>query len=236
VRFYNIFAGKKPYLCNEKFGGDYLTLDQKTGAAYRTSTPMHMQKLGDTEVVFACLVNKINRVFSTQLRAMLMTDKHLLKMSPGKFKQLKEAVPLTRVEKVLMSPNVDSYCVVKCKAPTRDLLLDLGPVPGQGNHLAEFVYFMSVRCSRINQAPLPVEVGETLSFNQNRTGKNRGIDVTLTFARNPNPKPKEPECICKKISNSAAQVLFSTPRKKCARSGCQKDSAKGNFCAEHVIR
>jgi myosin-1 len=236
VRTYNIFAGKKPYICNEKFAGDYLGLDAKTGNAYKAALPTLLSKLADTEVIFACLVNKVNRPFATQLRAMMMTDRHLVKLLPGKFKQQKEAIPLNQVEKILMSPQVDTYCVVKCKAPTRDLLIDLGPITGQGNHLAEFVTIMVQRCSKMNRALLPVEIGETLSFNQNRTAKARGVDVTLTFARNPAPKPKEPECVCKKLTSASAQILFSAARKKCARSGCSKDSAKGNWCAEHVIR
>jgi len=236
VRTYNIFGGKKPYVCNEKFVGDYLALDPKTGAAYKAALPMLLSKLADTEVVFSCLINKVNRPFATQLRAMMMTDRHLVKLLPGKFKQLKEAIPLTQVEKILMSPQVDSFCVVKCKAPTRDLLIDLAPIPGQGNHLAEFVTIMVQRCSKMNRAPFAVEIGETLSFNQNRTAGKRGVDVTLTFARNPTPKPKEPENVCKKLTAGSAQILFSAARKKCARNGCGKDSTKGNWCAEHVIR
>lgn len=236
VRTYNIFANKKPYICNEKFVGDYLALDAKSGNAYKAALPMLLSKLGDIEVVFACLVNKVNRPFATQLRGLMMTDRHLVKLLPGKFKQQKEAIPLSHIEKILMSPHVDTFCVVKCKAPTRDLLIDLGPIQGQGNHLAEFVTIVVQRCSKMNRAPLPVEIGETLSFNQNRTAKARGVDVTLTFAKNPSPKPKEPENVCKKLSSASAQILYSAARKKCARNGCQKESAKGNWCAEHVIR
>lgn len=159
-----------------------------------------------------------------------MTERNLLKLSPGKWKQQKEPIPLTEVVAIAMSPAPDSFCIVKCRPPTRDLVVDLGAA--KNNRLAEFVSLLHLQCHRINGEPPKVEFDTTISFNQNRTTKNRGKDISLTFVKNPKPVKGKSDCVFKKLSPTVGQILYTTEARKCASQSCPKPAFKGNYCAE----
>ena len=83
-----------------------------------------MKKTGAQHVLFADVVQKINRQGKAQPRVLLLTERSLHTLTPGKFKQ-GNCVPLGDVTKLSMSTYADGYMVVHVKEGAKDCKADL---------------------------------------------------------------------------------------------------------------
>lgn len=78
VAAYDIFHNNKPWGCSRKFIADYLELDTNPGKdKYLAGMQKVFQKFGDTEILFADYVNKVNKKTKAQKRALVVTGNYL---------------------------------------------------------------------------------------------------------------------------------------------------------------
>ena len=117
---FGIFGGRKRRRGSRAFYflGDYC------GAGASMEVSRIMKKTGAQHVLFADVVQKINRQGKAQPRVLLLTERSLHTLTPGKFKQ-GNCVPLGDVTKLSMSTYADGYMVVHVKEGAKDCKADL---------------------------------------------------------------------------------------------------------------
>jgi hypothetical protein len=144
-------------------------------------------KYGDTQVLFADYVDKINSNHKPQRRAIVVTEKHIYKQDPKNYKVKKFETPLSEVVDISMGSKEDTFVVVHAKEPHRDLVLNLG-VTGEEKY-SEFVSVIVFQIKRIFDRDLPVEYSGSIIYNTARSPKKpQGSAATLKFEASNDPK------------------------------------------------
>merc|ERR1712166_927069 len=85
-----------------------------------------MQQENPSHIVFADEHIHITRKFKAQRQVVVVTSKKLYRYVTGKYKKIKEGVPLDAIKSIVLSLYEDTYMVIKMEMPHRDLLLDMG--------------------------------------------------------------------------------------------------------------
>jgi hypothetical protein len=184
----DIFRGKKKWEFDRHFTGDYN--DVKTNKhqdKYKECIRVLFQDGGDSHISFSDAVIKVNRKGKSQVQVVVVTNKNIYKYEVGKYKMIKAGSPLTAVKAVHFSPHpTDTFCVVEMEAPHRDYVLDLGTNGCERySELAMVLHKELVE----QRKTLPVTFGESITFNNSRSVKEPGHDITLKFEKHPKPTP-----------------------------------------------
>jgi myosin-1 len=184
VLAYDIFGGKKPWAVSRKFDADYL---EKDSNPHKEAYTLGMQNLfatyGDTEVLFADYVNKVNKVGKSQKRGIVVTEKNIYKHDPKNYKVKKFGTPTSEVTKISLSHQKDSFAIVHAKPPYRDLVLDLGIEIGgvAAEKYSEFVTVVVQEYRKLTGNDLPVDFTDKITYNNSRTKDKPGNDSMLSF-------------------------------------------------------
>jgi hypothetical protein len=106
-----IFAGQKRRRGSWAlyFLGDYIRAQESPELS------SVLTKSGDSRILFADIVEKVNRKKKVQRRALVITSNALYTLTPDKYKPT-NAVPLAAIEGVAMSTFADGFFVLKVKA------------------------------------------------------------------------------------------------------------------------
>lgn len=172
-----IFRGHKQWNCARRFESNYLE---------KPSNPLHLKcpeafgKIfkthGDSNVIFADYINKINNKGKVEKRGILMTNLHIFKLHPKTFKIRRKEIPLVSVQSISLSPYKDAAIVFHIKAPDRDLLIDASIAGYEA--VSEIVTVTVEQIMRIHNVRIPVNYSTNIVFNNSRPAKK---DYTLTF-------------------------------------------------------
>ncbi len=65
--------------------------------------------IGDSEVLFADYIIKVNSKSKADYRAVVVTDKHIYKQDPKNYKVKKFETPLDQITDISMSPKEDTF-------------------------------------------------------------------------------------------------------------------------------
>lgn len=154
--------------CARRYEADYLQKDSNPGKAkYIAGMQALFSTYGDSQVLFADYVMKVNSKNKAQKRAIVVTEKHIYKQvvsaerhltlskDPKNYKVKKFETPLTEVIGISMSPKADTFVVIKAKEPYRDLLLDLG-LSGEDRY-SEFVSVIAFQIKKLTDTQVSVE-------------------------------------------------------------------------------
>jgi len=133
---------------------------------------------GDSRIFFSDDVIKVNRKGVSQHQVVVVTDRHIYKYTPGKFKMIKHGTPLDHVEAIHLSTLPDTFIVIQMKSPHRDMVLDLGTT-GQ----ERYSELTTILKQHVNHE-VPVHFGNSFKFNNSRTDSSEGVVYTLTFQQN----------------------------------------------------
>eukprot|EP00462_Mataza_sp_D1_P024474 CAMPEP_0175137092 /NCGR_PEP_ID=MMETSP0087-20121206/9627_1 /TAXON_ID=136419 /ORGANISM="Unknown Unknown, Strain D1" /LENGTH=1005 /DNA_ID=CAMNT_0016419897 /DNA_START=17 /DNA_END=3031 /DNA_ORIENTATION=- len=184
-----LFAGRKPWNCSRSFEGDYLVQPSNPlREQYQVAIQQMFAASGDEEILFAEDCDKVNPKGKVQLRSIVVSNAHIYKYDPKKYKMKKVGVPLTNVQSLHMSPHKDAFVVLKMQAPLRDMVLDLGKSGVE--KASEFVTVLHSQISKIkdrfnddSKSAVDVVVEHNIGFNNSRDekGKGAGKSVTLSF-------------------------------------------------------
>ncbi|KAG2393751.1 hypothetical protein C9374_007282 [Naegleria lovaniensis] len=141
-------ARKKASMMREHMG-DYLP------NYYNKLVQQLLQKNGDTQLLFASEVLKINKSLKTQKRIMIITDKHIYNIDPQEFK-VKRIIDLDEIEGASMSPFADdNFCL---HVPSSyDYLYD-------SDKKTEILDVLSNAIMKKAQKKLPINIADTFSF------------------------------------------------------------------------
>jgi len=181
VLAYSIFHGKKPWNCSRRYLADYLQLESNPNQQkYIAVSTTLFSTYGDTQVMFADYVWKVNHNHKTQKRGIVATEKNIYKHDPKNYKIKKYETPLVEVKSIVVSPYNDTYVIVHANEPHRDLVLDLG---AEGSEkAAEFVSVVVSEHRKLTGNTLPVSFMESDKYNNARTPKGKeGFVCTLKF-------------------------------------------------------
>jgi len=187
VAAYDIFHNNKPWGCSRKFDADYLELDTNPGKdKYLAGMQKVFQKFGDTEILFADYVNKVNKKTKAQKRALVVTEKNIYKQDPGNYKVKKYETPLSQISSISLSPNKDCVVIVHAQSPYRDLVVDMGLAADE--KYSEFVTVIVDQIKKLKDITIPVNFNGSIKYNNSRTPKNAGVECTMTFQASTDPK------------------------------------------------
>jgi len=188
---YDIFRSRKPWNFQRRYQADYLQMDTNP---LKEKYLQGMQKLfatfGDTQVLFADYVDKVNSKAKVDRRAIVVTERSIYKQDPKNYKVKKCEVPLSQVTSIGLSPNNDCFVVVHAKEPYRDLVADFG-VTGVEKY-SEFVSLIVMEIKKLTDQMVPVDFGSNIKYNNGRTVKAPGTDCMLGFQFVADPKVTVP--------------------------------------------
>ncbi|KAN0021662.1 hypothetical protein ACTFIU_003806 [Dictyostelium citrinum] len=178
VMAYDIFHGKKKWDFRRHFDADYL---EKPSNPNQQKYVLAMQNLfstyGDTEVLFADYVIKVNPKGVPQRRGIVVTGTNIYKHDPKNYKVKKWGTPLVDVTSISISPMADTFLVLHCKAPQRDFVLDLGCNGYEA--VSEITTVIVQQVLKLTGVKLSVQFTNSITYNNARP---KGADTILTFA------------------------------------------------------
>lgn len=187
-----LFSKKKPWNCGRNFEGDYLVKDSNMlKAVYQTAIQDMFSKTGDEAILFSEDCDKINPKGKPQLRSIIVSNAHIYKYDPKKYKMKKQGIPLVAVKSIILSPYQDTYVVLRMEPPLRDMVIDLGKAGVE--KYSEFCTVLVAQIAALKQTyndeskSMDVQFQDRIQFNNNRNeqGKNPGKDAFLSFQKNP---------------------------------------------------
>uniref|UniRef100_A0A8C0MFX0 Myosin IG n=2 Tax=Canis lupus familiaris TaxID=9615 RepID=A0A8C0MFX0_CANLF len=133
-------------------------------------------------VLFSSHVRKVNRFHKSRDRALLLTDRHLYKLDPGRQYRVMRAVPLEAVTGLSVTSGRDQLVVLHARGQD-DLVVCLHRSrPPLDNRVGELVGVLAAYCQGTGRA-LEVRVSDCIPLSQR--GTRRLVSVE--------PKPEQPE-------------------------------------------
>jgi len=186
---YDLFKGQKAYDIARVFKANYLR-EGKDAPNYDKAVQALFVGGGDTAIVFADDVIKVNRKGAMQHQCVIVTDKHIYKYTPGSFKMIKQGEPISNVQGVYMSKAKEPYMVIAMKSPSRDMVLDLGT--NGCERYSELTTILVTDVPKFGGSKVKVEFKDQVPFNNSRTASSSGQAHTLTFV-NKGVVPKGPK-------------------------------------------
>ncbi|XP_049645584.1 unconventional myosin-Ig [Suncus etruscus] len=178
--------------CGRAWTQDYLS----SATDNPTNSGLFAQKLkslrdkdGFTTVLFSCHVRKVNRFSKRRDRALLLTDRHLYKLEPGRQYRVMRALPLDMVTGLSVTSGQDQLVVLHSKGHD-DLVVCLHRArPPKDNRVGELVGVLAAHCQGQGR-PLTVLVSDCITLSQR--GKRRLLSVEQS------PEQAEPDFRCGK--------------------------------------
>jgi len=201
-----LFKDKKPWNPSRNFEGDYLVTDNNPlKQVYKTAVQQMFAASGDTAILFSEDCDKVNPKGKIQLRSIIVSNAHIYKYDPKKYKMKKNSIPLNKVKSISMSPTSDTYVVIHMEPPIRDMVIDLGKSGVE--KVSEFVSVVYAQIMRLkdqyndDSKPLEINFVDKIQFNNNRNeaGKSAGKEKCLNFQKN--PAPTGAGCVFKKAGD-----------------------------------
>ncbi|XP_055277059.1 unconventional myosin-Ig [Moschus berezovskii] len=171
--------------CRRAWARDYLssTTDNPTASglfAQRLKTLREKDSFG--AVLFSSHVRKVNRFNKSRDRALLLTDRHLYKLEPGRQYRVMRAVPLDAVTGLSVTSGRDQLVVLHARGYD-DLVVCLHrSQPPLDNRIGELVGVLAAHCQGEGRA-LEVRVSDCIPLTQR--GARRLVSVE--------PRSEQPE-------------------------------------------
>ncbi|XP_045877399.1 unconventional myosin-Ig isoform X2 [Meles meles] len=171
--------------CRRAWVRDYLSsaIDNPTASglfAERLKALREKDSFG--AVLFSSHVRKVNRFNKSRDRALLLTDRHVYKLDPGRQYRVMRAVPLEAVTGLSVTSGRDQLVVLHARGQD-DLVVCLHRCrPPLDNRVGELVGVLAEHCQGKGRA-LEVRVSDCIPLSQR--GARRLVSVE--------PKPEQPE-------------------------------------------
>ncbi|XP_047418582.1 unconventional myosin-Ig isoform X2 [Sciurus carolinensis] len=173
--------------CQRAWARDYLS----SGTDNPTASGLFAQQLktlrekdGFGTVLFSSHVRKVNRFRKFRDRALLLTDRHLYKLEPGRQYRVMRAVPLDAVTGLTVTSGRDQLVVLHARGQD-DLVVCLHrSQPPLDNRIGELVGVLAAHCQGEGRN-LDVRVSDRISLSQ------RGVQRLVSVE--PRPEQREPD-------------------------------------------
>ncbi|MEJ1274400.1 hypothetical protein NN561_005284 [Cricetulus griseus] len=185
--------------CQRAWARDYLSsgTDNPTAShLFAEQLKALREKDGFGTVLFSSHVRKVNRFRKSRDRALLLTDRHLYKLEPGRQYRVMRAVPLDVVTGLSVTSGRDQLVVLHAQGYD-DLVVCLHrSQPPLDNRIGELVGMLAAHCQGEGRT-LEVRVSDCIPLSQR--GARRLISVE------PRPEQPEPDFRC---NRSAFTLLW----------------------------
>lgn len=207
-RTYELLGGRKPYDFKKSFVGDYY--ESQVAANPKISAKVakaraDMGKHDPSPCVFSCEIMRVNLRCKSQKRGLFITQNTVFRTDAKSFRVKPARFPLSSVQSIHVSPQKDSWVIIKFAPPFHDYIMDVGL--NGADRVAECVTVVQRWASRAKKTSVPVVVEEPIAYNPSRNAKKKGIECTLEFAKNPKP-PKDGNNVFKKVGGGKTQVFY----------------------------
>eukprot|EP01101_Sappina_pedata_P000405 TRINITY_DN1044_c0_g1_i1.p1 TRINITY_DN1044_c0_g1~~TRINITY_DN1044_c0_g1_i1.p1 ORF type:complete len:1010 (-),score=418.88 TRINITY_DN1044_c0_g1_i1:23-2779(-) len=180
---YNIFNTKKPWQLDRKFDADYLELESNPlRAKYIEKTKYLFQTYGDSEILFADYVKKVNRYGKAQKFCIVVTDRNIYKQNPKNYNIVKFGTPIANLSSISVSPYADATVVLHCKDYTecRDIVLLLNLNKGE-EKFSELVAVIQSVYKKLTDTMIPINFTDQIAFDNARRKGKATNQQTLSF-------------------------------------------------------
>lgn len=171
--------------CQRAWARDYLSSDTDNPTAshlFAEQLKALREKDGFGSVLFSSHVRKVNRFRKSRDRALLLTDRYLYKLEPGRQYRVMRAVPLEAVTGLSVTSGRDQLVVLHAQGYD-DLVVCLHrSQPPLDNRIGELVGMLAAHCQGEGRT-LEVRVSDCIPLSQR--GARRLISVE--------PRPEQPE-------------------------------------------
>ncbi|KAG8510574.1 Unconventional myosin-Ig [Galemys pyrenaicus] len=188
--------------CRRAWARDYLSsaTDNPTASGLFAQRLKTLQdKDGFKIVLFSSHVRKVNRFNKRRDRALLLTDRHLYKLEPGRQYRVMRAVPLDAVTGLSVTSGRDQLVVLHAKGQD-DLVVCLHrSQPPLDNRVGELVGVLAAHCQGEGRK-LEVRVSDCIPLRQR--GNQRSVSVEAR------PEQPEPDFCC---SHGTFTLLWPSP-------------------------
>lgn len=176
--------------CQRAWARDYLSSDTDNPTAshlFAEQLKALREKDGFGTVLFSSHVRKVNRFRKRRDRALLLTDRHLYKLEPGRQYRVMRAVPLDAVTGLSVTSGRDQLVVLHAQGHD-DLVVCLHrSQPPLDNRIGELVGMLVSHCQGEGRT-LEIRVSDCIPLSQR--GARRLISVE------PRPEQTEPDFQC----------------------------------------
>ncbi|XP_058152650.1 unconventional myosin-Ig [Dasypus novemcinctus] len=178
--------------CQRAWARDYLSSASDNPAAsglFAQRLESLREKDGFGAVLFSSHVRKVNRFRKSRDRALLLTDRHVYKLEPGRQYRVMRALPLRAVTGVSVTSGRDQLVVLHARG-VDDLVVCLHRTqPERDNRVGELVGVLAAHCQGEGQA-LEVRVSDCIPLSQR--GARRLVSVE------PRPEQPAPDFRCRR--------------------------------------
>ncbi|KAL6037560.1 hypothetical protein STEG23_004879 [Scotinomys teguina] len=176
--------------CQRAWAQDYLSsgTDNPTAShLFAEQLKALREKDGFGTVLFSSHVRKVNRFRKSRDRALLLTDRHLYKLEPGRQYRVMRAVPLDAVTGLSVTSGQDQLVVLHARGYD-DLVVCLHrSQPPLDNRIGELVGMLAAHCQGEGRT-LEVHVSDCIPLSQ------RGARRLISVERR--PEQQEPDFQC----------------------------------------
>ncbi|EGG17675.1 myosin IF [Cavenderia fasciculata] len=206
----DLFGGgylkKKPWEPKRRFMADYMSNDSNPKKQQFTEAIQNLFPKGeDKEILFADNVIKVNKRGKSQLRTLIITDQHIYKYDPKKYKKKKEGLKIHMIVALSASNKRDTFMSIHFKQPIRDLFIDLGCEGVE--KVSEAATILVQQVYKLTRTSIPLLLREPVTFNNSRDSRHVGQDWVVSFS--PYPRGKESQlCTFNKGKGNAAIVYY----------------------------
>ncbi|XP_055993321.1 unconventional myosin-Ig-like [Sorex fumeus] len=188
--------------CQRAWSQDYLSSATDNPAAsdlFAQQLRSLREKDGFSTVLFSCHVRKVNRFSKRRDRALLLTDRHLYKLEPGRRYRVMRALPIHEVTGLSVTSGRDQLVVLHAQGHD-DLVVCLHCAqPPQDNRVGELVGVLAAHCQGQGR-PLAVRVSDCIPLSQ------RGTRRLVSVERG--PEQAQPDFRC---ARGAFTLLWPGP-------------------------
>lgn len=211
----SIFGGNKEnFDSNRKYLGDYMQQSNYSEEYKKVITGLFEKNGDDKLVLFSDKVWKVNRRGKSQKRVLIVTDKNIYKFAADEktheLHQRKVNIPLTGVKCVSVSPFGDTFMVIHCEKPNRDLVIDLGDGVNHEEKVSELTALLYDHIYSVTGNRIVVNFVERIPYNNSRTDKNQGVDRVLSFRKVTHTTEDNRMCYFAKQKGKEAEVYYVT--------------------------
>lgn len=206
-------SGRSHWGIDRKWAGNYMNISSENLDTEGYRTALSKEGVAPTKVVFSAKVNKFNRHGKVNERALVVSDKQILKMDPLKKFKVMESMSLGDVRSVSISPDAGNQLLVVHFTPSsghNDLVMSLTSAKAGQDLVGEAVAVLVDRLDRLKNgsSSLNVTANNVLQFMSNKKAQSITVHAHAS-AENNNSGTAASSGACQFIRSKGGGVVYT---------------------------
>ena len=194
IRLQALFSGKKKWSSEHQFEGNYLAKQfESSPLKYEQTVAALDKKYKDKKIVFASSSLRLTTKGKVMERDFILSETAGYQVIASKGSEKGVLFKVSEIESIEMSSFEDSWIVIKCKPPARDVLISLKSSSSKEELYTEFFMWISELLTKNenNNGKYPkmkvesffnkISFQQKLQFNTCRDEKKAGVEFVLNL-------------------------------------------------------